>query len=83
MLINTIEGNQEKLLTKKEQLEEMIEKSSSPEDVFKVYKEKIDRILNFDEFDRMTVESLIDKVIVTEDKKNKEKKVDIFYKFQI
>jgi len=31
----------------------------------------------------MMVESLIDKIIVTEDKKRKEKRIDIFYRFQI
>jgi len=79
MLAETIEAKQEKLLSKKEQLE----KFNPSKDVLKDYKEKIDRILNLDEFDRMMVESLIDKIIVTEDKKRKEKRIDIFYRFQI
>ncbi|MBC8061402.1 MAG: recombinase family protein [Clostridiaceae bacterium] len=83
MLVQGIERNQEKLLAKKAQIEDFAARASTREDLSKGYKENIDRILNFDEFDRITVESLIEKIIVTEDKKNNEKRLDIFYKFKI
>ena len=41
-------------------------------------------LINWDyTFDRYIVESLIDKIVISEDKNTKKKKVDMYYKFQV
>ncbi|WBW98385.1 recombinase family protein [Oceanirhabdus sp. W0125-5] len=77
----TIEKKQNNLIQFKDELLETKEKYDDKNAVYEAYKDKVDKILSFQEFDRMTVESLINKIIITEDKETKEKKIDIYYKF--
>jgi len=83
MISESIQRKQEELTKRKEDLEGKQNVGEDVHSIYEIYKEKIGRVLNFEEFDRMMVESLIDKVIVAEDIKKKYKKIDIYYKFQI
>jgi len=49
----------------------------------KIYKSEIDKILSFQNLDRIMIENLIEKIIISENKESKEKSLDIFYKFHI
>ena len=82
MLITSIEKKQQLLLERKDEIMSTISKVNNKDKLYSEYKDKIDKILNFEEFDRMTVEMLIDKIIISESKDTKEKKVEIFYKFK-
>ncbi|MCH5135896.1 recombinase family protein [Clostridiaceae bacterium UIB06] len=81
-LINNIQKRQDILVNRKEEIIERMNKAKDKAVLYDEYKVKIDKILNMEEFDRTMVEELIDKIIVTEDKVTKEKKIDIFYKFR-
>lgn len=81
-LISGIQRKQERLINRKEEIERLKKRCEDKERIYKKYKEKIDKILNFEEFDRTTVESLIDKIVVSEDKDTREKEIDIYYKFR-
>jgi DNA invertase Pin-like site-specific DNA recombinase len=81
-LSKSIQKKQDELIKRKESLEEKQRVGEDVGGIFKRYKEKIRSVLNFEEFDRTIVESLIDKVIVTEDVKRKYKEIDIYYKFE-
>lgn len=80
-ITKSIEKKQEFLIKQKEELMELKQKSSDKNSLYNMYKEKIDNIISFKEFDRFVVESFIDKIIVSEDKMTKEKKIEIYYKF--
>lgn len=81
-LIIGIQKKQERLINKKEEIEVFKKSCEDKEKLYQKYKKKIDEILNFEDFDRTTVESLIDKIVVSEDKDTKEKTIDIYYKFR-
>lgn len=81
-LIKSIEKKQQVLVERKGEVVSIISKINDKDSLYSAYKDKIDKILNFEEFDRVTVEMLIDKIIVSENKITKEKKVEIFYKFK-
>ncbi|WP_102401504.1 recombinase family protein [Haloimpatiens massiliensis] len=81
MVLENIQSKQARLLRKKEELCKAIHNEKSVDDEYKYYKDKIDRIINFQEFDRFIVESLIDKIVVTEDKNTRDKRVQVYYKF--
>lgn len=81
VLINSIQKRQDMLINRKEEIIERISRIKDKDTFYDAYKAKIDKVLNMEEFDRIIVEKLVDKIIVTEDKTTKEKKVDIFYKF--
>ncbi|MBD7912931.1 recombinase family protein [Clostridium cibarium] len=82
ILITGIQKKQQILVERKDEVISIIAKISDKDSIYNAYRDKIDRILNFEEFERMTVETLIDKIIVSENKVTKEKKVEIFYKFR-
>ncbi|MCY6369949.1 recombinase family protein [Clostridium ganghwense] len=81
-LISAIQKKQERLVNKKEEIEGIKRSFQDKEKLYVKYKDKIDKILNFEEFDRTTIESLIDKIVVSEDKDTREKIIDIYYKFR-
>lgn len=81
-IIKTIQNKQEVLVRRKEELAELKKQNYNIEDTYKKYKDSIDRIINYQEFDRITVENLIEKIVVSEDKETNHKDVDIHYKFQ-
>ncbi|WP_315672387.1 recombinase family protein [Clostridium sp. 19966] len=81
MLIAGIEKKQQ-LLQKKYEIINIASKENNKAELQDKYRLTVDKILAFEEFDRSTVELLIDKIIISEDKETMEKKVEIFYKFR-
>ncbi|WP_125154610.1 recombinase family protein [Clostridium rectalis] len=73
----------EALLKRKEQLIRLNNLYSNHDNLHKVYCSKIDNLLSFKEFDKIIVEALIDKIVVSENKYTKDKNIDIYYKFHI
>lgn len=82
MILENIQSKQNELIAEKEKLAELEESRESVDDEYMLYKDEIDRIINFEEFDRFIVERLIDKIVVKQDKITKDKMVKIYYKFQ-
>ncbi len=82
ILITSIQKKQQWLVDRKEELISTITKINYKDNLYNAYKREIDKILNFEEFDRMIVEILVEKIIIYEDKVSKEKRVEIFYKFK-
>lgn len=76
------EGQKEQqvLETEKTKINRVLEESSS-KDYYNKSKNKINDILSFQNLDRSIVETLIEKIIVSESKENGEKCIEIFYKF--
>jgi len=79
--IKVIQEKQEKLIKRKEQLENIISNSEDSTDITSIYKEELDKLFNLKEIERNFVETIIYKIIINEDPKTKEKSVDIYYKF--
>lgn len=79
--LNTIQEKQEKLTKRKEQLENILNALEDNIDITSRYKEELDKLFNLEEIERNFVETIIDKIIINEDFKTKEKSVDIYYKF--
>lgn len=82
-MVKNIQKKQESILQRKVSLEKLNKKLDRNNDIYKTYKDKIDKILGLQEFDRAIVEALVDKIIVSEDKETRDKKVDIYYKFSV
>ncbi|HAR84774.1 MAG TPA: resolvase, partial [Clostridium sp.] len=80
-ILENVQARQEKLVKRKEELSKVGDDEKSLDNEYKCYKDKIERIINFEEFDRFIVESLIDRIVVTEDKDTRYKKVKVYYKF--
>jgi DNA invertase Pin-like site-specific DNA recombinase len=81
--INIIQEKQEKLTRRKAQLENIIKAPEDNLNIVSIYKEELDKFFNLEEIERNFVETIIDKIIINEDPKTKEKSVDIYYKFNI
>ena len=79
--IKVIQEKQEKLIKRKEQLENIISNSEDSTDITSIYKEELDKLFNLKEIERNFVETIIDKIIINEDPKTKEKSADFYYKF--
>lgn len=79
--LNVIQEKQEKLIKRKEQLENIMDKQQGNNDITSIYREELDKFFNLEKIERNFVETIIDKIIVNEDLKTKEKSVDIYYKF--
>jgi site-specific DNA recombinase len=82
LLSQAIVKKQKELMNKKEALLSKKQIEDHFEDEYEFYKQEVDRMLKFDEFNRQMVEKLIDKIIISEDKNTKEKGIEIFYKFK-
>ncbi|WMJ79779.1 recombinase family protein [Clostridium sp. MB40-C1] len=76
-----IQQKQNSLLRRKEELLKLEQRQDNKDNLYKIYKNKIDKILSLQEVDRYMVESLIDKIIVHEDKMTRKKSIEICYKF--
>lgn len=77
-IICSIQKRQEDLLKRKD---ELINVYSGADNKYAICKNKIDDILNFEELDRETVETLIESIVVEEEKAAGKKKIHIYYKF--
>ncbi|WP_423219559.1 DUF4368 domain-containing protein [Clostridium novyi] len=85
MLVTIIEQKQENIINKKNKLINKIESNDfkmQEEQTYNYYKNFIDEILSFKDLDRFILESLVDKIIVSEDRDSKDKSVDVYYKFK-
>ena len=83
ILSNSIEKKQQASINRKEEILSKLEVVNNYEDMYMPYKSEINKILSFQSLDRIMVENLIEKIIVSENKETKQKSIDIFYKFQI
>ena len=78
-----IEKKQQNLVNEKEEVASKLDIDNNYNERYKVYKSEIDKVLCFQNLDRIMVESLIDEIIISEDKQMKQKSIDIFYKFKV
>jgi len=83
ILSSNIEKKQQELINRKKEILLKLEVVGNNNDMYEVYKREIDKILSFQNLDRIMVESLVEKIIISEDKQMKQKTIDIFYKFKI
>lgn len=74
-IIKDIENKQKKLEERKEDLEVRLKDKRNEEEIFESYKEYIDKILEFDEFDREIIEILVESIVVSEKEKKKQIKI--------
>ncbi len=81
-MILSLEQKQLALMGRKTQLEDTSEVLEGEEHYFQFYKEQLDKLINFEIFQANIIQKLVDKIIVTEDKEQKAKKVDIYYRFK-
>lgn len=82
-LMDGIEQKQDFLLNRRKDLSVDFKKVNNKDSYYEVYKEKLGKILNFEKIDRYIVESFIDKIIIYEKKAEKEKSINIYYKFKV
>ncbi|WP_142413284.1 recombinase family protein [Hathewaya massiliensis] len=80
-MVAVIQDKQEKLLKRKKELDEILMKDADTNDILQIYKDEIEKVLEVKEIDRALVETLVDKIIVTENKDKKEKTVEVYFKF--
>lgn len=83
ILSSSIEKKQQALINHKKEILFNLEVDDDYNVRYTSYKSEIDKILGFQSLDRIMVENLIEKIIISEDKETKQKSIDIFYKFQI
>ncbi|MEK6263240.1 MAG: DUF4368 domain-containing protein, partial [Clostridium sp.] len=83
ILSSTIERKQEDLINRRKDILFNIKVVDVYNERYKVYKSEIDKILSFQNLDRIMVEALIEKITISEDKQMQRKSIDIFYKFKI
>lgn len=76
------EGQKEQQVieNEKEKINRMLEENCN-KDYYNESKDKINDILSFENLDRGIIEALIEKIIISESRKNGEKFIEIFYKF--
>jgi uncharacterized protein with gpF-like domain len=79
--IKVIQEKQEKLIKRKEELENIMDNSQDNTDITSIYREELNKLFNLEEIERSFVETIIDKIVVNEDSETKEKSIDIYYKF--
>jgi len=82
ILTKALETKQHKMIMEKNLILEKLEVDGNYNNIYEGYKNEIDKILSFQNLDREMVESLIEKIIISEDKQMKQKSIDIFYKFK-
>lgn len=85
MLVTIIQQKQENIISKRNKLIKIMKSNdfkSKEEEKYNFYKNFIDEILSFKDLDRFILESLVDKIIVSEHNQKKCKVVDIYYKFK-
>lgn len=80
-LIYIIQKKQENLLHRKQEIMDSDPDAKNDEDIYRSIVREVDEILNFDNIDRLLIETLIDKIVISEEKGVK-KKIDIYYKFK-
>jgi len=82
-MAKVIQKKQEKLTKRKKVLDEILINNAYMDDILQIYKDEIEKVLEIKEIDRGLIETLVDKIIVTENKDKKEKTVEVYFKFKI
>ena len=82
-LANSIEKKQQDLIDKREEILSYIGTPDAHNHGYEAYKSEIDKIVTFQDLDRVMIEGLIEEIIISENKEMKQKSIDIFYKFEI
>ena len=80
-MLLSIQEKQDKLIERKDQLVNMLNKNNTENDLLKKYKGEVDNLLEGKTIDRRLVETLIDKIVIDEIEGLKEKKVSVYFKF--
>lgn len=81
-IVSDIQEKQDALILRKKELENLNEKLECINNTYEHYKDLIDKLINFQLFERELVEKLVSRIIVSEDKLTKVKNVDIYYNFK-
>ena len=79
--LNVIQEKQERLIKRKEQLGNRLNSLQDNTDIARIYREELDKLFNLEEIERSFVETIIDKIVINEDPKTKDKSVNIYYRF--
>lgn len=82
-LSKEMQEKQELLNLEKVQCEGILNKMKNIEEEYSEFKVKIDSVLQFEQFSRNTIEELVDRIIVYEDKITGIKTIEIKYKFSM
>lgn len=80
-LIYIIQKKQENLLHRKQEIMDSHLDTKNDEELDRAIVREIDGILDFDNINRLLIETLIDKIVISEEK-GMNKKIDIYYKFK-
>ena len=80
-IVKSLEDKKDKLKKKHLEIKKQLSKEENQSEKITYYKKMIDDFLEFKEFDRGIVETLIDKIVVSENKETKQKKLDIYFTF--
>ncbi len=80
-IVKSLEAKKDKLKEKEIELKKELSKEEDQSEKFNYYKKIINDFIEFKEFDRGIVETLIDRIVVSENKETKQKKLDIYFTF--
>lgn len=80
-MIESLQMEQEQLLKKREKFIRLINNKSIKNDLLSEYKGQLKQLLNGECIDRKLIESLVDKIVINEVGGNREKEVNIYFKF--
>ncbi|MDP4090929.1 MAG: recombinase family protein [Bacillota bacterium] len=76
-----LQKKQHRLLREKEELQDKIKTQYNKKNPYELLVEEINKVLSLSSLDRMTVERLIERIVVSENKENKSKDIEIYYRF--
>lgn len=82
-MVQIIQSKQEKLIKRKKELDEILENNLDNADFYKIYKDEINKVLELKEVSRDVVQTLVDRIVVKENRERKEKLVDLYFKFKV
>jgi ribosome-binding ATPase YchF (GTP1/OBG family) len=83
ILSKPMEKKQQELINRKKDCISNLVENDTYNEKYNAYKSEVMKTLNFQNLDRVMVENLIEKIIISEDKQMKQKSIDIYYKFEI
>lgn len=81
--MRALQKKQQFLIMKRGNVKSLIKRNEEEGEIyFKVFKDKLDKVLNLSNLDANIIGILIEKIIVSENKDLKEKRVDVYFKFK-
>ncbi len=82
-LMRALQKKQQFLIIKQGNVESLKLKNEDESEIYyQICKEEVDKILGFKDINREFIEALVDKIVISENKALREKKVDIYYRFK-